>query len=459
LRASGNSYACIHNSRCNGNSFSNPNKHDYNYANRNADRVHYSPADYPHLPPTFDVSTIVTAASAPQAECPEENPEIVADFSGPYIYSSDEILTYLNSGGSLTQLAIALSARDPDSSWGKIIDLSGDGLSEVVYRGLGGYNILGCKGGKYQSLFEFARDDFRIDLEEILDLNKNGIPELIFYSFIRHGFAEVYIIGWDGNDFSSLIDVGVDTTTGVVIDSVSTATDYKIIDTNGDVLKEIVVVDNVQEALPDFSYYWRPLRNQTITLGWNGQNYVDLKPGNYTPPQYRFQAIQDADWQMRYGNYVAALSLYQEAIFNEQLEWWSPERKDYENYAYISQFEGKPITSPTPIPDATEYPRLAAYAYYRIMLLHIVQGHESDAGTVYKTLQQKFGNKSYSQPYVEMATAFWEAHWSTRGIYDGCAAAIQYTVEHPEILTPLGGGWYYGSQSHAYVPTDVCPFR
>ncbi|HEX6270897.1 MAG TPA: hypothetical protein VFZ43_11715 [Anaerolineales bacterium] len=383
----------------------------------------------------------------------------MADFSDPYIYGYDEVLTYLNSGGSLAQLAAAFSDRDPDSSWGRIRDLTGDGSSEIVYRGLGGYNILGCKNGKYQSLFEFARDDFRMDLEDILDLNKNGIPELIFYSFIRHGFAEVYIIGWNGNGFHSLINLGVDTTTGAVIDSVSTAADYKIMDTNADGLKEIVVVDNAQEALPDFSYYWRPLRNQTITLGWNDKNYVDLKQGNYTPPQYRFQAIQDGDWQVRYGDYVAALSLYQEAIFNEQLEWWSPERKDYENYVYISQYEGKPIVSPTPIPDTTEYPRLAAYAYFRIMLLHLVQEHEADAVTIYNTLQEKFGNDQYGRPYVEMATVFWEAYQSTHRIYDGCAAAIQYTVEHPEILTPLGGGWYYGSQSHTYVPADVCPFR
>jgi hypothetical protein len=43
-------------------------------------------------------------------------------------------------------------------------------------------------------------------------------------------------------------------------------------------------------------------------------------------------------------------------------------------------------------------------------------------------------------------------------MYDGCAAAIQYAVEHPEILTPLGSD-YHGAQSHTYVPADVCPFR
>jgi len=43
-------------------------------------------------------------------------------------------------------------------------------------------------------------------------------------------------------------------------------------------------------------------------------------------------------------------------------------------------------------------------------------------------------------------------------MYDGCAAAIQYAVEDPEILVPLGSD-YHGSQSHIYEPADVCPFR
>jgi hypothetical protein len=123
--------------------------------------------------------------------------------------------------------------------------------------------------------------------------------------------------------------------------------------------------------------------------------------------------------------------------------------------------ENNPTWYPTPITpifDKTEYPRLAAYAYYRIMLLHFVQGHESDAGTVYKTLEQKFSNTQYGRSYYEMAAAFWNAYQSTHKMYDGCATAIQYAVEHPGILIPLGRD-YHGSQSHTYVPADVCSFR
>ncbi|HSG41626.1 MAG TPA: hypothetical protein VLA72_00590 [Anaerolineales bacterium] len=46
----------------------------------------------------------------------------------------------------------------------------------------------------------------------------------------------------------------------------------------------------------------------------------------------------------------------------------------------------------------------------------------------------------------------------THKMYDGCAAEIQYAVEHPEILVPLGSD-YHGSQAKIYEPADVCPFR
>jgi hypothetical protein len=92
------------------------------------------------------------------------------------------------------------------------------------------------------------------------------------------------------------------------------------------------------------------------------------------------------------------------------------------------------------------------------MLIHLVQNRESDATATYNTLQQKFGNDPYGKPYVEMATSFWIAYQSAHKMYDGCAAAIKYAAEHPEILTPLGSD-YHGWQSHIYVPADVCPFR
>ena len=149
--------------------------------------------------------------------------------------------------------------------------------------------------------------------------------------------------------------------------------------------------------------------------------------------------------------------MYQEAIFNNKLKAFSPEIVENEIMKSFA-IDGNQRTPTSVSPDPAEYPRLGAYAYYRIMLLHLVQGNKAGAEASYKTLQQQFGSDPYGQPYVEIATAFWNAYQATQKMYDGCAAAIQYAVEHPEILIPLGSD-YHGSQSHTYVPADVCPFR
>lgn len=421
------------------------------------------PTPLPTIPtftPTFDARTIVTVTPAAKAKCPKEDPDVVAKFATPNsdgsyeLYRAPEVLDYLNAGGTLDGLQ--------DSGLEEIADLTGDGLREALYKEFG-YSFFGCKDGHYEDVFYFVGDS-GARLADVLDLNKNGVPELVLFDIVHYGYVDISIFEWDGQEFRSLIDMGSYSPSDPPIDWVSFNDEgYQVIDVNGDGLKEIVVMYNVhQQAKGVLGGYdiavQRPLRDQTIILGWNGTNFVNIKQGTNESPQYLFQANQDGDEQTRYGNYAAALAFYQAAIFDSRLEWWSPEKREYELLVLRSQYELTPTVYPTTIPDNTEYPRLAAYAYYRIMLLHIVQGYKSDAGTVYKTLQQKFGNDPYGRPYVEMATAFWDAYQSTHKMYDGCAAAIQYAVEHSEILAPLGSD-YHGSQSHTYVPADVCPFR
>ncbi|HSO12350.1 MAG TPA: hypothetical protein VLT51_08235, partial [Anaerolineales bacterium] len=199
-----------------------------------------------------------------------------------------------------------------------------------------------------------------------------------------------------------------------------------------------------------------PQRQKTVTFEWNGKEFFETSI-EFAPPEYRFQAVQDADAATHSGKLDEAFRLYGEVISNKNLEWWSPERFAYEQDA---SYRWIPGITPVPEPpvNLTEYPRLAVYAYYRILLLHLAQGQEAEAASTYQTLQETFGSDPYAAPYVEMASAFWEAYQSTNKMYDGCAAAIQYAVEHPEILVPLGSD-YHGRQSHIYEPADVCPFR
>lgn len=407
--------------------------------------------------PTFDVSTIVTITPANEEKCQKEDTSVIAKFAtsndnGNYeLYTSSEILDYLNAGGSLSHLR--------DSGLGNILDITGDGVNEIIYRyGYWEYSILGCKNNIYQSLLNF-RGDFGVDTADVVDLNKNGIPEVFLYNVAHYGYVSIFIFEWNGSKFRSLIDMGKEYPNEPTIDWIDTTNYRDLLDTNNDGLDEIIATYDVNLLCGGFGGFCdgTPIRKQTTTLKWNGENYV-IEKIDYSPAQYRFQAIQDGDWQLGFGNHEEALSFYASAVSDKKLEWWSPEREEYKRYTYMTQYDPTPVVSPTPIPDLAEYPSLAAYAYYRILLLHLVQGQEAEAASTYQTLQDTFGTDPYAAPYLEMTTEFWEAYQSTHRMYDGCAAAIQYAVEHPQILTPLGSD-YHGAQSHIYVPADVCPFR
>ena len=409
----------------------------------------------PTFTPTFDVSTIVTVTPAPMAECPKVNPSVVAKFATPNsdgsyeIHYEPEILDYLNSGGSLEGLQGARLE--------KIADLTGDSVNEVGYGGfLISYSILGCKDGQYHSFLQSSGDS-GAGLIEVLDLNKNGMPEVILFNLIHYGYIDISIFEWDGNKFNSLINMGrYSSDYPDVIDWVSATEKPKFMDIDKDGLQEVVLVSfRLCGGFGD-PCDGTPRRQETMILAWDGQNYV-AQQNYYSPAQYRFQAIQDGDAASSQKEYDKATSLYQAAISSDTLKSYSLEISNNLRAQYDSQYG----TTPTPTslhPDTTEYPKLVSYAYYRIMLLHLVQNQVTEATSTYNTLQQEFSNDPYAHPYAEMASAFWEAYQSTHKMYDGCAAAIQYAVEHPEILTPLGSD-YHGAQSHIYEPADVCPFR
>jgi hypothetical protein len=200
-----------------------------------------------------------------------------------------------------------------------------------------------------------------------------------------------------------------------------------------------------------------PLRVFTYVFKWDGK-FFSFSSEEFTAPEYRFQAIEDADKLVLDGKFSEANSLYQDAIFNNKLDWWSSERKLYLINAALKNKDSQTTSVSPPQQDISEYPRLAAYAYYRMIALHIHLGQMEAAQLKYATLQKKFPAGSPGHPYAEMATAFWDAYQSTGKMYDACGAAITYADAHPEILIPLGSD-YHGAQSHTYVPADVCPFR
>jgi hypothetical protein len=417
----------------------------------------------PTFTPTFDASTIVTVTPGERAECPIENPNLVPDLklaetnacienaiknlTDPSECANqnidNEILGYLNQGGSIDKLTSYLAKFGQiENATFTYKDLTGDNVPELIFHDsnqrFGGYYFYSCNSGKYNIQYIFGEGDDFITIFTVQDLNADGINEIIFK--IQN---VLIVLSWNTYTYNELAGIRF-----------QFGEQYQIIDINNDGIMEIILSGISQP-------YWEPhdvmWRQYSAIYSWNGLSY-DLSMKVFENPIYRFQAIQDADFALSQNEFDNALNLFEEAISNNKnLKSFSPEIKMNLQEAWAARMQDKPI--PTSIPeDPTEYPRLAAYAYYRIMLLHLVQGGEPEAASTYQTLQETFGADPYAAPYVEMASAFWEAYHSTQKMYDGCAAAIQYAVEHPEILVPLGSD-YHGWQSHIYEPADVCPFR
>lgn len=414
----------------------------------------------PTFTPTFDVSTIVTVTPAPKAECSEEHPNLLPSFpirtnENYFLENSAEILQYINEGGTLKKAAGRLEITAPSYSPPIIEDVTGDKIPELIfvdYAGEPKLHVFSCDNGQYQDILQEIKDDLTgystAIHAAVNDLNQNGIPDILLRTSCSRGLfcTSLFILEWNGSEFINLL---------VPRELFEGSTERKIQDINNDRILEVIIKEDVNG---DYAYFMGfPWRISTHIYMWNGSHYA-LQDIQYTAPEYRFQALQDADRFVLLQDFDSALELYNMTISGsgKNLLPYSRELSEHMEWLLWNPLSLGVATQPSP--DTAEYPRLAAYAYYRIMLIHLVQNHESEATTTYTTLQQEFGNDPYARPYVEMASAFWEAYQSTHKMYDGCAEAIQYAVEHPEILSPLGSD-YHGAQSHIYVPDDVCPFR
>jgi hypothetical protein len=413
----------------------------------------------PTFTPTFDVSGIVTVTPAVKAVCPilQKNVNInLSDFSDYY----PELITALNQGASIESIVNVFEEKInlndypngnviiPEKIRYEVIDVTNDGVREIILQG-NSYRqresiILSCSEGKYKILFSRK---YPLDRTYSLpvDANQNGIVEIIIVdekgSTLGNWF-NLSVIEWNKDSFQTILS---EVTWDSAFQYVQTD------DLDKDKTKEIYWL------FSDYLHSPPPWRRGTVIYKWNGEQFV-LIPPQYVPAQYRFQSIQDGDSATLNGNFNDSLKAYQEAVFNEKLEWWSLQRQNDTIYKINNEGFSALGTPASGIPDPSEYPSLASYAYYRIMLIQLVQNQTAEANQTYQILLNTFGNDIYAKPYIEMATAFLEAYEVNQKMYDGCAAAIQYAVEHPDILIPLGSD-YHGSQSKIYKPEDVCPFR
>jgi hypothetical protein len=433
---------------------------------------------------TIDLSRQVTRTPAASPLCPPLTPGLPPDFKLPdtlYDVTNheviDQVLAYLNRGSSLESVSAALQSTYAGSfnHTSLIQDVNGDQAPDLVLD-IPHVWVAGCRDGQYVALYDNPEAGEYEGILEVGDVNRDGVAEITFYDLIFNDWESYFrILEWDGEHFVDLIQRGredpawKDSTLGRFLtwydpyqylgafEMGGWVNEVNYRDQDGDGMLEFYLDLN-----SPFSYdalILGPWRSTHEIYTWDGRKYM-FSGLEIDPPRYRFQAVQDGDRLSFVGRYAEALALYQTAIFGSGMATWS--RTNYREQ--IDSLAGEtPI--PTLIPyDAQEYGHLAAYARLRILLLHLVQGHTSDAQVVYDTLQARFPAGAPGHQYAQAAAAFWEQYQSSHSLAQACQVVIQAATADPaEFFRYLGnterGEGDFGEQSHLYLPEDACPFR
>jgi hypothetical protein len=442
------------------------------------------PSSTPRLDPaflsTFDPKTAVTRTHSNQQKCPKVNQALKPDFPlerdrslVPYSEYWPKALEFLNAGGKPSLLRDYLAGTNPE--FGAEVDLTGDGVPELLISSVAA-NVLMCVNGRYEDMLSVVTGDpFPSPrILAIQDMNLDGMPELILKGNVMSaGELIYYIYEWNGTAFQSLIWsneklspwfhtsvgkamiwYGTSISDEEELDGLSDTATIEDVDGNGTL--ELILHGNI--PIPKYLYDG-PWRKITETYQWNGY-YFALSSLDIIPPVYRFQAVEDADRLSLMGKYQQALNLYLEAISSHTLAAWILDQ-------YHSQFRAEISGTPTPtlIPfNQEEYNNLAAYALYRIMLLHVMQFETDTAETAYNDLIKNYPVGQTGHLYAELAAQFWENYSILHRIGEGCSAAIRFADDHKDdIYTYLGNvdgsANTYGYWSHYYTSWDLCPFE
>jgi hypothetical protein len=432
--------------------------------------------------PTFDARFLQTATPASPPPCPVVNPDLpltgelseiltALRSSAPFDFT-DKAVEFLNQGGSPEVLIQAVKAVDPDYIDQQ--DLTNNGQVEILLK-TSSLSILGCSpdGSATYTIYGKFIDEimlfFSPRIKAVQDLNQNGILELLLITRSAGGFSSAMllrVVEWDGQGFHSVLglsptypyrmiaEIEYSAKQGEVSGVVYEQGPVEIADLDGNGTTEIIV----HSGLPGHHDLLAhgPWRAGKDIFNWNGEAFV-LMRSEIDPPVYRFQAVHDADQAALLGEYDESLRLYQEAIFSDKLAGWSPELYQQQYDIVMSRYSTDP--TPTPYPASPEeYYHLAAYAYFRILLLHALLDNTVEAQTVYDTLQSEFPEGQPGYESALLGQYFWKALQDTQDVGQACNQALESMMDQTdEIIYWLRD--FHGWQSPRYLPIDLCPFR
>lgn len=427
----------------------------------------------PIPPQSFDPTIIQTFTPGSPAQCPEENPSLEFDVTKTYFGETsgsgtmneqfiNGMLDFLNSGGTPRSILPAFEKHysEPIDPFFKIQDITGDNAPELIFPFGIWLNIFGCKDGKYELFFTdfYESGNGDVQIIGISDINLDGLAEVVVYfsGCLGSRCPVISVYEWNGNSFENLIAniYRPDGCSNLLV----APFDVKIRDIDSNGTKEIILSSN-HNPWPDIDF---PYRKETRICMWNGQKIVVYKI-EFDAPFYRFQAVQDGDRAALSDDYDKALGFYKQTINDKRLQWFTQDRKFYDFEIYHSKYfpsfhEPIPTASPAMVEDPNEYPILAAYAYYRTMLLYILQNNTEKATSTFDTLQSQFPTGNPGNYFAQIASVFWQEYQSSVSIQNSCENVIDYAQHHPLPVKYLGD-WDHGVHSIHYEPETICPFR
>jgi hypothetical protein len=431
---------------------------------------------YLQIFPKIELNQLLTATHLPAASCPQSQgiPESTPVFSTygittddiPNPATAEEVLSFLNTYGPIPLVGKNAVPSDnllamDSGAVTAFQDFTNDKIPEIVITQHGWMRIYSCRDGLYQVIFELGPDGHSLPpkIEAIHDLNRNGIPEIYLQiASATQAARELSGMEWDGEKFQRIL-LYPDGQDYVWVEPGY----FTFQDMDHDGLQEVVAIWEI----PVWSDYVQglPWRIAKEVFKWNGKVFLFYQE-ILDPPVFRFQAVEDGDRASLVGDYEKALDLYQQAIFSDKLEWYSQARRETMQQQWQSRYAETPLPSPTiPAPDPMEFDNLAAYAGYRILLIHVKHGYLSDAQVVYDDLQKKYSGSKNGSYYAEMAAEFWSEYSATRDMTKGCAKALEFARLHwPGVTYYLGntkGGYIdFGDQGLDYEKDGnmLCPF-
>lgn len=256
----------------------------------------------------------------------------------------------------------------------------------------------------------------------VISMTKRKYPEIAFSETSCNGTgctSDVHIVNWYGGKWYDLTPLVPEMQNAQKIS-------FENVDNNDILALEMTGgVVNTLEAGPQ--------RARTDIYRYDAASSTfHLSETTYAASDYLYFRVQDGNEALLKQNYDVAIAAYQTAIADPSLKIWA-------------QVENLP-----PDQVKTEHDALVALARFRLGITYLLKGNRQQASDTFAAaLKQDNVYAGWTQAFI----APYQAHPTTATVSDGCAAAVQYSQQHPALVQPFNN---FGYNAPLFQPQDIC---